>query len=80
MLLKGDYKLVVKAVTHQGNHNKEEEKDDNIMELPSSKPQQQQEAASMEFELFHLKLNPGERVDGEFEFEAACNSIFNNEK
>jgi hypothetical protein len=32
------------------------------------------------FELFHLKLNPEERVDGECEEEAACASIFNSEK
>jgi hypothetical protein len=74
MLLKGDYKLVVKAVTHQGNLNKEEK--DNITD-----PQQEEEASSiMEFELFHLKLNPEERVDGECEEEAACNSIFNSDK
>jgi hypothetical protein len=61
---------VTKAVTHQTNDNVKNSMDDTTSKLQHEE----------EFELFHLKLNPEERIEDDCEDEAACNSIFNSEK
>jgi hypothetical protein len=79
VLVKGDYKLVMRALLSV--QDEEKEKDDDRTGGDDTSTTSIEE--SVEFELFHLRLNTEDRVDGECEDvdeDPKCNSIFNIEK